>query len=81
MAGFQRDSSSSPSATLRDFLFPNVQPNVDVTARATGKRLSRHIGDPVRHGTRTLILKEFREAHAGPKGPLTFHVQARSEGI
>jgi hypothetical protein len=65
------------SATLREFLFPQLPQNQTATAKATGKRLKRHIGDPVQHGNHTLILKEYRDPHGGLNGPWSFYVQVR----
>jgi hypothetical protein len=65
------------SATVREFLFSERPQNQDVTAKAVGKRLKRHIGDPVRYGAITLILKECRDLHGGANGAWSFYVQGR----
>jgi len=64
------------SATVREFLFPTAPPGQTVTAKSVGKRLKRHIGEPVRQGDRTLILKEWRELKGGPNAALSYVVQA-----
>jgi hypothetical protein len=53
-----------------------VPPNQDVSAKSVGKAVKRHVGEPVKSGDRTLILKEWRDPHAGPKGALSYYVHA-----
>ena len=73
---YRIDAEKEQVATLREFLFPTTPPNQTVTAKAVGKRLKRHIGEPVKRGDYTLILKEWRDPNGGPKGALSYHVQA-----
>jgi len=73
---YRIDAEKERVATLREFLFPTAPPNQTVTAKAVGKRLKRHIGEPVKRGDRTLILKEWRGPNGGPKGALSYCVQA-----
>jgi hypothetical protein len=49
--------------TLREFLFPGAPPNQAVTAKATSKRLKRHVGEPVPHDGNTLSLQETCHPH------------------
>jgi hypothetical protein len=74
---WRTDDEVERSAILRELLFADAQPNTTVTAKATGKRLSRHVGEPVVHRTRTLILREVRDRSAGPKGALAYYVQVK----
>jgi hypothetical protein len=75
---WRTDDEVERSAILRELLFADAQPNTTVTAKATGKRLSRHVGEPVMHGTKTLILKEVRDRSAGPKGALAYYVHVKN---
>jgi len=51
--------------TLRDFLFPKItSANQTVTAKATGRRLKRHVGAPVRYNGEVLTLKKSPDPHA-----------------
>ena len=61
------DAERERNVTVREFLFPTTPPGQVVTAKAVGKRLKRHIGEPVRQGDRTLILKEWRDPKGWPK--------------
>ena len=56
-------------------------PGQIVTAKAVGKRLKRHIGEPVRQGDRTLILKEWRDPKGGPNAALSYYVQTSDPGV
>jgi hypothetical protein len=57
------------------FLFPNLQPNHIVTAKAVGKRLKRHVGEPVKLGDETLVLRDWRDDNDGPHGRLLYFVR------
>jgi hypothetical protein len=62
--------------TLRDFLFPRITSATQaVTAKATGRRLNRHIGAPVRHNCKILTLRKSPDTHANA---LRYYVEARS---
>jgi hypothetical protein len=52
------------ATTLREFLFPTIPLNQAVTAKATGKRLKRHVDEPVPCNGNTLSLKETRDPHS-----------------
>lgn len=71
---YRLDSEKERSAILREFLFSRVPPHQVVTAKAVGKRLSKHVGNPVRLGAQTLVLKEWPDPNAGPKGALLYRV-------
>jgi hypothetical protein len=71
------DAERQRNVTVREFLFPNTPPGQTVTAKAVGKRLKRHIGEPVMQGGRTLILKEWRDPRGGPNATLSYYVQTR----
>ena len=71
---YRADAQRERAATLREFLFPTLPPNQTVTAKSVGKRLKRHVGEPVKRGDNTLCLKEWREPNGGPNGPLSFYV-------
>lgn len=65
------------SITIREFLFPTVPTNHDVSTKAVGKALKRHLDEPVRSEDKTLILKASRDKKDGPKGPLFYAVEAK----
>jgi hypothetical protein len=64
-------------AVLREFLFPGTSPNQPVTSIATGKRLRKHVCEPVSNGTQTLILREWKAQGAGGKGAVDYSVEVR----
>ena len=48
---YRLDEERQRAATVREFLFPTTPPGQTVTAKAVGKRLKRHIGEPVKRGS------------------------------
>ena len=64
------------TSVLHEFLFPEGRQGHDVSAKSVGRTLKRHLGEPVRVGKSTLILRQEREPSAGPKGALTYKVQS-----
>ena len=73
---YRLDDERERAAIVREFLFPTAPPGQIITAKAVGKRLKRHIGEPIKRGDTTLILKEWRDPHGGPKGASSYYVQA-----
>jgi hypothetical protein len=59
-SAFQGDTEKERMDTLREFLFPGLPQGQTVTAKAVGKRLKKHVGEPVRVADRTLTLKDWR---------------------
>jgi hypothetical protein len=57
------DSARERAAVLREVLFPRVPVNQAVSAKATSKRLRRHLDEPVAHNGETLILKSSPDPH------------------
>lgn len=57
------DSSREDWTTVREFLFPHVPANQAVSAKATGKRLKRHIDEPVPWDGKSLSLRETCDLH------------------
>ncbi len=55
------DFERQASASLREFFFPILPPNQTATVKATGKRMKKHLGEPVRRGERTLTLKADKD--------------------
>ncbi len=72
---YQIEADQECSDVLRAFLFPKLQPNQDVSAISVGKVLKNHMGEPVRNGIQTLILKERKPMSAG-KAALEYFVKA-----
>jgi hypothetical protein len=62
------DADQQLGVTLREFLFPEAAPGQIVSAKAVGRRLSRHIGEPVRKGGQTLILRKVTDTHTRAVG-------------
>jgi hypothetical protein len=75
------DAERQRNVTVREFLFPITPPGQTVTAKAVGKRLKRYIGEPVRQGDRTLILKEYRDPKGGPNAALSYYIQTRDPEV
>jgi hypothetical protein len=58
VAGAVNDFSRNEDAdVVLDFLFPDRPRGVQVPAKAIGKRLKAHVGEPVRYGGGTMTLK------------------------
>jgi hypothetical protein len=57
--------ASAEAITVRSFLFPTTPTGTPVTAKGVAKRLRAHIGEPVRHGGQTLVLRSIMDKHAG----------------
>jgi hypothetical protein len=64
-------SINADALTVRGFLFPTHTAGTPVTAKAVGKRLKAHVGEPVRHGGKTIVLKSRIDKH---EEVLKFHV-------
>jgi hypothetical protein len=60
---YRIDVERERAATLREFLFSDLPANQTVTAKAAGKRLKRHQGEPVKYGEKTLSLKVSENTH------------------
>jgi hypothetical protein len=62
------DATNSPMhphrETLRGFFCPTLREDDKATPKSVGRRLKKHVGEPVRSGERTLILKSQRDSHA-----------------
>jgi hypothetical protein len=72
---YRIDVDKERAAVLREFLFVKMPPNQDVSAKSVGKALKSHIGEPVKAGNQTLILKRWSDPNTGPKGALRYYVQ------
>ena len=64
------------AATIRDFLCPDAHPTQGISAKTLGKALKKHVGEPVKRGNQTFVLKEFKNANAGGKGAKSYYVHA-----
>ena len=58
------DVARERAATLREFLFQELPAHQTLTAKAGGKRLKRHQGEPVKGGGRTMCLKSAQDLHS-----------------
>jgi hypothetical protein len=59
---------------LREFLFSHLPQGHTVSAKAVGNRLKRHVGEPVRHGEQTLILRATTDTHTKQT---VYHVEVK----
>ncbi len=73
---YQSADDKERAAVLREFLFPKLPANQDVSAKSVGRMIKNHIGEPVKAAKDTLILKEWRDPRGGAKGPLSYYVQS-----
>ena len=67
-------NDAANDATLREFFYPNAPP-MHVSAKSVGKQLMKYVGNPVRHGERTLTLKAKKDEH---DHALKFWVEVKS---
>jgi hypothetical protein len=74
VATLVNDRSDPRGTTLRDYLFPDAPQNYVASPKAVSKALGAHVDEPIKNGDRTLILRKWRTASAGPKGTLSFYV-------
>ncbi len=72
---FTTASAIQANQILREVLFPNAPPSHVATPKAVGKRLHRHLGEPVTRDGKTLTLKEWRPPDRGNHGALAYFVQ------
>ena len=56
-------NSELDALAVRAFLFPSQPVSTQVTAKAVGRRLKAHIGEPVKRGAETLMLKTSMDTH------------------
>jgi hypothetical protein len=55
--------SELAALAVRAFLFPSQPLSAQVTAKAVGRRLKAHVGEPVKRGAETLMLKVSMDTH------------------
>ena len=48
---------------LRDYLLPGALPHHMFTAKSIGRRLKKHLDEPVKSGERTLVLRSWDDKH------------------
>jgi hypothetical protein len=63
VAQLVNEAGHPSGAALREFLYPDTAANDAVSPKSVGKRLKRHIDDPVKDGNHTLILRKHDDAH------------------
>ena len=56
-------TSAPEKSLLRDWLRPDAPPNQQISAKAIGKQLGRHLDEPVMSGKRVLTLRAQRDPH------------------
>jgi hypothetical protein len=80
---FASEGERQRGTVLREFLFPTAAPNQIVTAKSVGKRLKRHVGEPVQRGHDTLLLRASQDPGEGSHGPHFYqvHVSLEKDGI
>ena len=57
-------SPNEDEQTLREYLLPGALPNHVFSTKSIGKRLKKHLDEPVRSGERTLVLRRRLDAHS-----------------
>lgn len=64
-------------ATLREFLFPDFTTKAEqtVTAKSVGKRLKRHVGEPLKHCAHTYCLREQPKPPGKPDVAVSYFVR------
>jgi hypothetical protein len=55
--------ATEAAVTIRAFLFPTLPHDAPVTAKAVGRRLKAHVGEPVKHGGKMLVLRSEWDTH------------------
>jgi hypothetical protein len=58
----EEEPSDDAVDVLYEFLFPR-EPRRKVSAASVGRRLAKHIDNPVSNGERTLALRRYRDLH------------------
>jgi hypothetical protein len=74
-AALNATSLDAEALTLKAYLFPGQPSSQQVNARAVGRRLKAHVGQPVRHEDKVLVLKSYMDKHANA---LLFNVTTTS---
>ena len=64
VARLVNEQADQHGTALRDFLYPGVPTFYVVTPKSVSKCLKNHLGEPVKYGDRTLILRKKQDAHA-----------------
>jgi hypothetical protein len=65
-------------ALVKEFLFPGTSPDLSVTSIAVGKRLRKHVGEPVSAGKETIILREEKEKGGGGRASSEYFIEVRT---
>jgi hypothetical protein len=81
VAGLVNDRTSPIGATVREFLYSGAPPNHVASPKSVGKRLNKHLDDPVKHGDRTLTLRKWLNPHGGSKGKGTYYIEVKSSVV
>jgi hypothetical protein len=63
VSDYRTDDDRERAGVLRDFFFPKTPQNQDVSPKGVAKALKRHIGEPVKKGEETLILKAGEDSN------------------
>jgi hypothetical protein len=71
---YQSNEDKERAATLREFLYPKLPQNQDVSSKSVSKLLKQRVGEPVQDGDRTLTLKEWEDTHSKASN---FYVQVK----
>ena len=73
------EDTREQAITVREFLFPHIPPAAAISSKSAGKRLRRHVDEPVRGGDgQTLILRSWFDTHTKIWG---FHVVCKNAGV
>ncbi len=77
VADYMNSDQSQHRDTLRAFFCPTLETDKKASPKSVGKKLSQHVGEPVRSGDRTLILKVVRDPSTGPRGAVEYKVEVK----
>jgi hypothetical protein len=61
--GLDYNSPEAGALVVRGFLFPDHPSGVSVRPESVAKRLKKHEGHRVKHGSQTLLLKSHMDKH------------------
>jgi hypothetical protein len=72
---------TADSEVLREILFPDLRENATVSSKSMGRRLKKHIDEPVRSGERVLILRRHRDDAAASKDSFQYYIDGAAEKV
>ncbi len=81
MAGLINENGNTPDGVVvREFLFPGQKIDV-VSSKSVARRLSAHVGNPVRHDDMILSLYAGADSHNKTKTFFVSEIAAEAQGM